>query len=386
MLYLFKIKINKDKIMTINIASLPTDVRKKISTYSNFKDILSLRSVNQEFKNEISQNLVDIHSNDPLKNPNKITIIQNPDINLTSDDTLTLIRKGNQSVRNTLIEHRKTELNKYDLHDYMTIHNDVTADNVDKKINIICDTDKVIGHLEMRKLLEFVSLENHLSGYLNDNREKELVSLVNSDTILTDNHIDKLIEISSEASDLALVMKHNRVLSEHNILSLIYNERLIDETNTKPVCHKLLQTRQLELIENPFTIAVLAGYDDRSLRNNLLSSDLPIRQTVLNGIFEGGNPDDIQQLMQSKRLDHQWAIEPNPKHDNNLNNGAIITDNRIQGYINTMPPARRFARFNVLADQNLANRDTLQTAFNKMQHRRARQQFNQQRNVRRRIE
>ncbi len=370
--------------MTVNNISLPKDVINKISEYSNFKDILSLRIVNQAFKREIGQNLVDIHSNDPLKNPNKIAIIQNPDITLTSEDTLSLIRKGNQNVRDSLTQHRGTELNKYDLHDYMTIHNDVTADNVDKKINIICDTDKVIGHLDMRKLVEFASQDNNLSDFLNDKREKELVSLVNSDTILRPHHVHELINISDESCDLALVMNHKRVLSKHNILSLIYNERLADEIDVKIVCQQLLQTRQLELIENPCLIATLAGYDNRNLRRALLGSQLPIRQTVLNGIFEGGNQDDIQLLMQNKRLDHQWAIEPNPEHDNNLNNGNLITDDMIQRYINRIPRVQR--RVNVLTNQNPVNRDTLKNEFYQMKHRRSERQFNQQRNVRQRIE
>lgn len=384
---------------------LSDDLIKKISTYARVKERISIGNMNRRLKADFGQNLVDIHSRNPDKNPDKIAIIQNENINLTSEDTVSLIRNGNQNVRDALTEHRKTELNDYNLHDYMTIHDDITAENADNKINIIADNTKAIGHLEMRKLVEFSSHDDNILSALAENREPELASLVNSDTILSSLHLHALIEIRNETSDLALVMNPNRVLSEHNMLSLIYNERLYDERDIKTVCHQLLQSRQRELIENPFVIAVLAMYDNRNLRSALLSSNLPIRQTVLNGIFEGGNPDDIHQLMQSERLDNQWAIVPSTEHDNNFNNGNIITDAMIKDYIKTIPLASR--RRNVPFNQSLVNQETLQIEYNQIQHRRLRREFNQlkeqfnqlkeqfnelkqeftqQRNVRRRIE
>jgi hypothetical protein len=346
--------------MNINNLNKSKNIVHRMLPHPN--NIRNLGTYNKRVIIDFLRKKADIDSDNPNDNKFKKYLAEDINIRLTSDDTLGLIGSGNQAVRDSLTQHRSTELNEYNLHHCMMLHDDNFNPHIPTLVQMINDNTKQLGHLEMRKLLDVIPHDNGIIVHLNNNRETELVNLVNSNTMLEDHHIDNLLYIDNENTNLAFASNQNRVLTKSNIDLLLDNE---------VVCHQLLQSRQSELTQNPCFIAELANNDDINFRDALLSSNLPIRQTVLNGIFEEGVPDDIQSLIHSKRLDNQLAIEPNPEHDSNFNNGNLITDRMIQDYINQ----------NDMSDEN---RDTLQQEFNQMQHRRGRQHFNQQRNVRQR--
>lgn len=102
----------------MNINDLPIEIlRDNILRYANRDDILNVRLVNRRWRDEsVPAYRMQIYSRNPDLNANKITHIENPNIALTSEDILSCIRYCNREVRNALMEHRRQELDKYDLH------------------------------------------------------------------------------------------------------------------------------------------------------------------------------------------------------------------------------------------------------------------------------
>ena len=402
-------RINHNRIYINRFTELSVDIRRNIFRYVGLRDTLKVSKSDPRIRASIPQ-VIDtndipdcleiaqiIYSTNVNQNDNKIRIIQNPEIPLASQDILKLIRKSNQPVRDVVMQYRERELNDYNLNNHITIHNDITNDNIGAKVNIIENRNIHIGNHKIRKLLRFESVNENLDFSIIDaletHRQPELNNLVLSNKSLTNDDIDVLVQIGERDVHLNLVQNINRPLTNENIFSIVQYEGNQREPADMPISRRILEVRQQEIINNPVIIAYILGEDFYNSEHgnvmtmpHILRSNLPIRQTILNGIFHGdvaggvGHADDILVLMNSQRLDYQASIQPDARHDLRFNNGNFITNNMIIRYIVN------------LSDEQVALHDVpttkalLVSAYNQMlirrYERRERHDLNQHRNVR----